>query len=101
MLAADARDPALGSGKLAVQRAHLAHLAAGLAVLDRMAEAEHAVASNERLDLSGFRRHEADAHTITNFGKLDGLQHLWEQAASIEGENVDVGVALGDGIEDR
>ncbi len=101
MLAADAGDPALGTFQLAVQRPDFAHLAAGLAVVDRLAEAEHAVAGDESLDLRGFRRDEPDAQAIANLGKLDGLKHLGKQAAGVEGENIDVGAGLGDGIEDR
>src|SRR5262245_25727984 len=100
MLAADAGDPALGTFQLAVQGTDFAHLAAGLAVVDRLAEAEHAVASNERLHLRGFRRDEPDAQAIADLGELDGLKHLGTQAAGVEGENIDVSAGLGDGIED-
>src|SRR5215210_7245354 len=64
MLATDAGDPAGRAPKLAVQRTHFPHFAAGFAVLDRMAEAEHAITANELLDLRGLWRHEPDAQPV-------------------------------------
>src|SRR6476619_4655003 len=100
MLAAHAGDPALRAFELAVQRTHFAYLAAAFAILDRIAEAEHAVAGDQGLDLGGFRGYQADAQAIADLGKLDGLEHLGEQTAGIESEDVDVGPGLGNGIKD-
>src|SRR5262249_22238964 len=100
MLAADPGDPALRALELAVQRANLAHLAAGLAVVDRMAEAEHAIAGDQRLDLGCFRRHHPDAQAVTNFREFDGLQYLREQPSRVEGEDIEVDVGFGDRMED-
>ena len=49
----------------------------------------------------GVGRHQANADAVAQLGQLDRLQHLGEQAPGIEGEDVDVGAGLGDGMKDR
>ena len=78
-----------GTCKRAVQRPHLAHLAAGLAVLDRLAEAEHAVAGDQRFDLAASGVHQRGCAGRSGSRLLERLERLGEQPAGIEGEDVD------------
>ena len=101
LIAPQARDPAGGAGERSVQRAHLADLAAGLAVLDREPEAEDAVARDELLDLARVGHDHADAQAVALLACLQRLQRLGKVAAGVEGENVDVGAGCGDGMQQR
>src|SRR5581483_5225852 len=101
MLAADAGDPALRAFQLAIERPDLPHLAAALAVLDRVAKTEYAVACDKLLNLTRVGRNEPDAQAVAELRQLDGLEHLGKQPAGIEGEDVDVfDAGLGDGVQD-
>ena len=66
-----------------------------------LAEAEHAVAGDQLLDLAGIGRDQPDADAVAQLGQLDRLQHFREQAPGIEREDVDLGAGLGDGMQDR
>jgi hypothetical protein len=98
MLPAQSADPGLGAFELAVQRANLADVAAGLTVLHRVPEAEYAVAGDEGLDFACLGHDETDAKPVTQFRQFDRLQHFGKQAPGVEGENVDVDARLGDGM---
>ena len=66
-----------------------------------MAEAEHPVAGDQRLDLLCVRRDQANANPVAQLGQLDRLEHFGKQAPGIEGEDIDLGAGLGDGVKDR
>ena len=84
-------DPDGGTIERASKRANLAHVAAGLARLDGMAEAEHAVACHQLLDICGIGRDDADAQAVALLAAVEGLQRLGKVPARVEREDVDVG----------
>jgi len=99
MLAPQTADPALRAFQLPVERADFADLAARLAVLDGKAEAEDAVAGDQLLHFTGIGEHDADVEAVAVLAGFERFQCLGEVAAGVEGEDVDLGAARRDGVE--
>ena len=76
-------------------------MAAGLARLDRVAEAKHAVARDKRLHMVRFRREHPDLDAVAILGSSNGFDGLGKQPPSVERKHVYSRSTRDNGVQDR
>lgn len=99
LAAPQSRDPTLPTGQRALERTHLAHLAAGLSIFNRHTEAIDSIARNERFHLDRVGGDDANLETIAALTFIERLKCLGKVPARIECEHINVRTACGDGVK--
>jgi hypothetical protein len=99
LVAPQSRDPARGACERLVERADLAHVAAGLARVDRLAKAHDAVARDEHLHVVGVGKDDADVEAVAQLARVQRFERLRKVPPGVEREHVERPACLCNGVQ--